>query len=271
MSFVLALTLAMYFMSGAFGLAFSVKRKAKLFRVAALVTLTVGVVTNTLWIIVRWHEAGFPPFAELYGCLVLLALCVGLVSLSLELALGIRFIGGLSSLAAAGVLIFSVFYRGEARPLMPALQSPYFAPHVLAYFIAYGALSVAGLASLMFIVVRLLRKASQAKGDRLLKGLETWIFRSAQIGLPFLTFGLVLGAFWAQAAWGDYWSWDPKEVWALITWLLVVWWFLLWVTGRRGVLVSVLMIVVVGALYFTLLGNHLLPTAQQSLHVYVQP
>jgi len=136
MSFLLALSLAMYFMSGAFGIAFSVRGRARLFHVAALVTLGIGVVTNTVWIVSRWHAAGFPPFAELYGCLVLLALCVGLVSLSLELTLGIRFIGGLSSLVAAGLLVFSLRYVGGVRPLQPALQSPFFAPHVLAYFFA---------------------------------------------------------------------------------------------------------------------------------------
>ena len=293
MGFVLGLTLAMYLLSGALSIASSVKQTVRLLRLVALLTLAVGVVANTLWIVMRWHAAGFPPFAEMYGCLVLLALCVGLVSLSLEVTLGIRFVGGLGSLAAAGLLVFSLRHVGEVKPLVPALQSPFFAPHVLAYFIAYGALSVAGLAALLYPLPRLgvpliavplcalpltglplvaaIGSAVQRRREQLLAGIETWMDRSVQIGLPFLTLGLVLGAFWAQAAWGDYWSWDPKEVWALITWLLVVAWFHLRTTGRRGVLTAVLMLVIVSALYFTLLGNHLLPTARQSLHVYTQP
>lgn len=269
MSFVLALALAMYFMAGMLSLGFSVKRHVRFYRLTSLGILAAGLVANVLWIVMKWHSVGHPPFAELYGCIVLLAACVGVVSLSLELSLGVRFIGGLSSLAAAGILMFSVRYLGETRPLPPALQSPYFAPHVLSYFIAYGGLSVAALASLLLLVIRL---AGRRGGDgAFLKGVQTWIWRSAQIGFPFLTLGLVLGAFWAQAAYADYWHWDPKEVWALVTWLLVAAWFHLWTTGRRGVLPAVVMIVAVGALYFTMLGLHLLPTAEQSLHVYVEP
>lgn len=271
MSFVLSLTLAMYFMSGVFAAAFSVKRKVRLFHISALSALAVGVVANTLWIVARWHSAGHPPFTGLHGCLVLLALCVGVVSLSLHLLLGVRLVGGLSSLAAAGILVFSVRYLGVTRPLPPDLQSPFFAPHVLGYFIAYGALSVAGLASVVLLVAKLLRRPSAADGERFRGDLEKWIARSARIGFPFLTLGLILGAFWAQAAWGDYWSWDPKEVWGLITWLLLTVWFHLRRTGHRGALPAVVMIVVVGALYFTLVGNHLLPTAGQSLHIYTQP
>jgi len=273
MSFVLSLTLAMYVMSGMLSLAHSVRRRVRLFRVSALAVLAVGVVVNLLWVMTRWQSAGFPPFAELYGCLVLLALCVGVVSLSLELLVDVRFVGALSSLAAAGVLVFSVRYLGETRPLPPALQSPYFAPHVLSYFIAYGALSVAGLASLVLLVARLfgVGAPSADEGRRFLEGVEAWIDRSAQIGLPFLTLGLILGGFWAQAAYTDYWSWDPKEVWALITWLLVVAWFHLRMSSRRPVLHAALMLVAVAALYFTLLGMGLLPTAEQSVHTYTQP
>jgi len=271
MSFLLALALALYFVSGTLSLAHSVRRGVSLFRWSSLGALAAGVIATALWIVTSWHSAGHPPFAELHGCLVLLALCVGMVSLSIELLEDVRFVGGLSSLVAAGVLIVRVRYLGEVRELPPDLQSLYFAPHVLSYFIAYGALTVSGLAGLVLLVARLVGRPADSGHAGLLENVETWIFRSARIGFPFLTLGLVLGAFWAQAAYTDYWSWDPKEVWALITWLLVAVWFHLWTTGRRGVLPAAVMVLAVGALYFTLFGMGLLPTAGQSVHTYSQP
>jgi ABC-type transport system involved in cytochrome c biogenesis permease subunit len=218
--------------------------------------------------VARWHDLGHPPFADLYECFVLLAWCVALVSMTLEIAGGVRFLGGLSSLAAAGLLVAGLRFVGEARPLPPALRSPYFAPHVVSYFVAYGALTVAALAAVLLIVARAMRKTGPGP---IFPGLETWVGRAGRIGFPFLTLGLVLGAFWGQAAWGDWWSWDPKEVWALITWLLVAAWFHLWRRGSRGPAVLALLVVAVGAMYFTLFGVNYLPTAEQSIHLYATP
>ena len=263
MSFLVSLALACYFMSGMLSLANSLRkteRDVALFRWPSMIALGAGLVANALWIVERWHALGFPPFAEIYGCFVLLALCVGVVAMALELALGIRFLGALSSLAAAALLIISLRFVGETRPLMPALQSAYFAPHVVSYFIAYGALTVSGLASLALL--------AQKSDGRAFAESQAWARRSAQIGFPFLTLGMVLGALWAQAAYTDYWGWDPKEVWALVTWLLIAAWFHLQATGRRGKLAAGLMIIAVAAMYFTLFGVGLLPTSSQSLHVY---
>jgi cytochrome c-type biogenesis protein CcsB len=54
----------------------------------------------------------------------------------------------------------------------------------------------------------------------LLYQLDLWSYRTIGIGFPFLTLGIISGAVWANEAWGSYWSWDPKETWALITWIL---------------------------------------------------
>ena len=258
MKVMLAISAGAYLMSGVLGLAFSVRRKAAVLRLASLGALGVGVASNTLWLVEAWWRLGHPPLADLFGCLALLALCVALVSLSLEISMGIRFVGALSALGACGALVATVWVDASSRPLPLILQSPWFAPHVLSYFIAYGALSVAGLAAIACLVKRDVASA--------------WMSKSVQIGFPFLTLGLVLGAFWAQDAYTDYWSWDPKEVWALITWLLfAAQLHLEGVLGRRGRLSAALVLVALGALYFTLLGLHLLPTARQGLHTYSGP
>jgi len=264
------LTMGLYGLSGLLNLGHSMRRKYRFLRWAALALLGAGLLVNAVWLMNAWHELGHPPFSENFGCLVLLAMCVAVVSLSLDVTVNIRFLGGLTTLTAGGVLVFGARFVGEVRPLMPALQSVYFAPHVLGYFIAYGALSVSAVASAVLLVVRLLQVLRVPTGAGFLDGVRAWIERSALIGMPFLTLGIVLGALWAQASGGDYWSWDPKEVWALITWLFVVAWFHLWRIRSRGVLSAVVMLVAVGALYFTFLGLGLLPTAGGSYHLYTK-
>ena len=92
--------------------------------------------------------------------------------------------------------------------LMPALQSPLFVPHVVVYLLAYAVLGLsAGVAAW-----RLFRREDDLDLP----------FRLVHAGLPLLTLGLCMGAVWAKEAWGHYWAWDPKETWALLTWIAYV-------------------------------------------------
>ena len=96
----------------------------------------------------------------------------------------------------------------HSKTLMPALQSPWFAPHVIVYMFAYALL---GAAVVMAVYLLVRQRWSQQ---------ETEITDNlVYVGLAFLTFGMLFGALWAKEAWGHYWSWDPKETWAAITWL----------------------------------------------------
>ena len=97
--------------------------------------------------------------------------------------------------------------------LVPALQSPWFTPHVLAYVVCY---SLMGVAAVMAIYQLLRPKRLSYESERLEQG---WADNLVYVGLIFMTFGMMFGAFWAKEAWGHYWTWDPKETWAAITWL----------------------------------------------------
>ncbi|MBQ5365583.1 MAG: cytochrome c biogenesis protein CcsA [Spirochaetales bacterium] len=98
----------------------------------------------------------------------------------------------------------------HTKSLMPALQSPWFAPHVIVYMFSYGML---GAATIMALYVLIFKKDD-------VTARETSITDNlVATGLAFLTFGMLFGALWAQEAWGTYWAWDPKETWAAITWL----------------------------------------------------
>ena len=96
------------------------------------------------------------------------------------------------------------------KTLMPALQSPWFAPHVIVYMFAYAVL---GAAAVMAIYLLFFKKSG-------IDAVELNITDNlVHVGLAFLTIGMLFGALWAKEAWGHYWTWDPKETWAAITWL----------------------------------------------------
>ena len=97
----------------------------------------------------------------------------------------------------------------HSKTLMPALQSPWFAPHVIVYMFAYALL---GAATLMAVYLLFFKKSAD---EREMNTTDNLVY----VGLAFLTFGMLFGALWAKVAWGYYWAWDPKETWAAITWL----------------------------------------------------
>lgn len=104
------------------------------------------------------------------------------------------------------------------RHLMPALQSYWLQVHVATAMIAYSAFLISfGLAIMVLLSEWLPGLAVRLPEERSLSG---WMSKAASIGFVFETAMLLTGSVWAQYAWGSYWSWDPKETWALITWLV---------------------------------------------------
>ena len=109
----------------------------------------------------------------------------------------------------------------HSKTLMPALQSPWFAPHVIVYMFSYAML---GAATVMAIYLLLKKYRESIEKD--MDVTDNLVY----VGLAFLTFGMLFGALWAKEAWGHYWAWDPKETWAAITWLC----YLLYILFRRA-------------------------------------
>ncbi len=97
----------------------------------------------------------------------------------------------------------------HSKTLMPALQSPWFAPHVIVYMFAYAVL---GASAVMALYLLFFKKTDV--GDEY-ETTDNLVY----VGLAFMTVGMLFGALWAKEAWGHYWSWDPKETWAAITWM----------------------------------------------------
>ena len=99
----------------------------------------------------------------------------------------------------------------HSKSLMPALQSVWFVPHVIVYMFAYAMMGAVTLFAL-WLWLRPSRRVPTAQEMGVCDNL-------VRIGWAFLTLGMVMGALWAKQAWGDYWTWDPKETWAAATWL----------------------------------------------------
>ncbi|QEL57388.1 c-type cytochrome biogenesis protein CcsB [Chromobacterium paludis] len=193
---------------------------------------------------VRWYESyliapdvGHIPVSNLYEVFVLFTLITSLMYLYYEARFAARQAGALVLLvisAAVGFILWYSFDRKahEIQPLIPALQSWWMKIHVPANFVGYGAFSLAA----MLGVGELLSLKGWLK-DRLPSAevLDEMMYKAISVGFLFFTIATILGAMWAADAWGGYWSWDPKETWALIVWLnYAAWLHIRLVKGWRG-------------------------------------
>lgn len=149
------------------------------------------------------------------------------------------------------------------KNLMPALQSVWFVPHVSAYMISYALLGVSCLLAIKCLVN--LCSSREVQASATYEHLHSLVYR----GFAFLMIGLVLGALWGKEAWGQYWAWDPKETWALITLII----YLLYIHCRQLLMRSpkvalLLLLIAFASLLITWKGVNYLSSAQQSKHRY---
>ena len=147
------------------------------------------------------------------------------------------------------------------QALMPALQSPWFIPHVTIYMFSYSLLRC----SFIIAVYSLIRRNGMQEEDKMLKSADTLVY----IGTAFLTLGMLSGSIWAKQAWGHYWGWDLKEVWALITWLCYILYIHLRILRKGEAKVWwILLIFAFACLQMCWWGVNLLPAAENSMHTY---
>ncbi len=233
--------------------------------------LLAGLAVNVYQLMERWSHTDQPPFRSLYETLVLLAACVALVYLVIELVYRTRILGLPSAIACVMTMAYAVVREDkDVVNLPPALQSGWFVPHVVIYFFGYGALFVATGAAFIYLIRQ---KPFSLKRPDLIPGetmdMQTLFDGSVRFGFALLTVGLLIACAWAHDAWGNYWGWDPKETWALITWFFFgIYLHLYHITGWRGKRLAWMVLVGFAAVAFTYLGMHLLPSADQSIHVY---
>jgi cytochrome c-type biogenesis protein CcsB len=204
----------------------------------------VAVVMGLVGMFVRWHESyligldvGYIPISNLYEVFILFCWMTALFYLYYEAQYKTYQLGAFVLtviLAAVGFLFWYTVARDAANilPLVPALQSWWMKIHVPANFVGYGTFSLAAMVGVAYLC-----KAHGYGVSRLpsLEGLDDVMYKAISIGFAFFTVATILGALWAAEAWGGYWSWDPKETWALIVWLnYAAWLHMRLMKGLRG-------------------------------------
>ncbi len=244
---------------------------------AATALLATALALNAALIAGRYLEAGRAPFKSLFESLVFFAFTTGLVYLVMERLYRTRVFGAIAALMSLGCLLYALgSWDAEIVKLPPALQSGWFVPHVVVYFIGYGAVAFAtGVAVVQLLASRIpaVARLVSLRAGTVLSGapldLDRISYDAIRFGFILLTVGLLVGSVWAKSAWGDFWVWDPKENWSLVTWLVYgAYLHLRKVRGWRGDRAAWLAIVGFAVVLFTYLGMSVLPTAEESAHVY---
>ena len=203
----------------------------------------------------RWIVAGYFPLSNLYESLLFLVWTLLIISLYIENKTKSKLIGSITTPVALLINGFANLTLSpemqKSSPLVPSLQSNWLMMHVSMMLLSYATLIMGSLLSILFLVISQYKEVdltlinnsslpfynvmvdyyetkfisssdqiSKFGRLKLLQSLDNWSYRVIGLGFPFLTIGIISGGVWANEAWGSYWSWDPKETWALITWLV---------------------------------------------------
>nr|YP_010904231.1 heme attachment to plastid cytochrome c [Catenella fusiformis]WCH57482.1 heme attachment to plastid cytochrome c [Catenella fusiformis] len=211
-------------------------------------------------LLIRWISNAYFPLSNLYESLIFLTWGLTLIHLILEKENNSKLIGAINIPISLFIIAFTSFAlppeMKAARPLVPALRSNWLMMHVSIMMISYATLIVGSLLSILFLIIfktntyKLNKQSSHEQighyhdlstsilhkrniinvNNRnnyfmfnklnILQNIDYLSYRVIGLGFPLLTIGIIAGAVWANEAWGSYWSWDPKETWALITWLI---------------------------------------------------
>lgn len=225
---------ALAFLVFAYELAWSIRlgeerttlaRRQKVIRIAQALTilyfliLFAGVVTRGL-------SAGRAPWGNMYEFSITGALAFTFAYLVASLKYEVQWLGILitfASLLTLGTAVTLLYV--PSAPLVPALKSPWLVIHVSAAIISGGVFLLANcIAAAYLILEQMEKKRAGARPEwamRLpkLETLDQLSYRLVVLVFPLWTFAIIAGAIWAEAAWGRYWGWDPKETWSFITWV----------------------------------------------------
>ncbi len=234
--------------------------KAKSIRPAATVSC-VGSVIFLAYIVMMWIWLERPPMRTMGETRLWYSFFLSLAGLAVFVRWRYRWILSFSTMMSVVFICINLFKPEiHSKSLMPALQSVWFVPHVIVYMFAYAMMGAVTL----FALYLWFRRSKQPSTEEL--GVCDNLVR---IGWAFLTLGMVMGALWAKQAWGDYWTWDPKETWAAATWLSYLLYLHLRPHIKDNNLTFALIIFSFLLLQMCWYGINFLPSAQgMSVHTY---
>jgi len=249
----------------------ALRRRVELFgRIGVSLTM-IGFLLSAAGVVLRGLAAGRAPWGNMFEFTVSAMLFIVAVYLVMVAKAGMRWLGlPITLLAAVGNgLAVTVFYVAVA-PLVPALHSVWFLIHIVAAAVSGAAFNVGGVASILYLV----KKRAEDRGA--VRGYLAWLpttkridiiaYRFHAFAFPLWTFTVAAGAIWAEYAWGRYWGWDPKETWALVTWVIYACYLHARSTaGWKGRKAAVVAIIGLASFWFNFIGINLLVSG---LHSY---
>jgi cytochrome c-type biogenesis protein CcsB len=203
------------------------------------------------------------PWGNMYEFSLTGTLVVSVTYLALLRRYDVRWLGPVVTGFAVVILMLAVLLLYvPAGPLVPALNSYWLVIHVIAAIVATGAFTVGGMASVLFLVKQRAERRDSARSTGYVARLphssvlDRVAYRMHAFGFPIWTFAaLVAGPIWAEYAWGRYWGWDPKEVWAFITWVVYAAYLHARATaGWKGRAAAVIALVGLATLLFNFVG-----------------
>ena len=236
------------------------RERADLFGRIGVALTVVAVAVHVVAMVARGMAAGRVPWGNMYEFTLTATCFVGIGYLVFYKRFKLAWLGPIVTSFILITLMADVLLLFEGVvPLRDALDSPWLVIHVVAAIIATGAFTLGGMASAMYLVKD--RWPNTRPGGYLsrlpsLEGLDRVAYRTQAFAFPIWTFAaLIAGPIWADHAWGRYWNWDPKEVWAFITWVVYAAYLHARVTaGWRGRSAAILALIGLATLWFNFIG-----------------
>jgi len=259
-----------YLFGTIFFLFYLIKPRKQIAQVALFVTIA-AFFLHTFLLAYRCLTLSYFPVTDLHQSFFFFAWSIVGVFIIVNAKYKIPVLGSFVTPLAAIFLTFSAsIFTKEPIPIPPALRSFWLPIHSTFAFMGEAIFALAFCVGIMYLIQenQIKRKKWTAFFYRLpsLQTLDDLNYLCLSLGFPLLTLGIITGSIWAEYAWGSYWSWDPKETWALITWFI----YAALLHGRlnigwRGKRAATFSIIGFGAVLFTFLGvNILIP----GLHSY---
>ncbi|MBI5047443.1 MAG: c-type cytochrome biogenesis protein CcsB [Deltaproteobacteria bacterium] len=217
------ITVTLYLSATFISIAYLILRNDKIIGVANK-TILIGFAFHTLTVISRWVEAGRAPFANLHEVFSLFSWMLVVIYLLIHLRYRLTALGAFVAPFAFLLLITASLLPKEIIPLAPSLVSYWLPIHVGLAFLGNAFFAMTFLFGIMYLIQERYLKSKKVGGLYFLLPsldiLDEISYKCLTFGFPLLTLAMFTGAIWAEYTWGSYWSWEPRQIWSLITWFL---------------------------------------------------
>ena len=255
-------TLVAYFVATALQFSAIAFKRESIGKSAWLMFLA-AVIAHTVYIVIRGIMAKRVPLSNQFEFSTAFAWGVAVLLVLLHFRVKADWLNAIAMPMTFMILSYAALQPREITDLMPALRSRWFVFHIGSAVISYSAFVIAGCIGLRYILVN---KKGREEDSLKLRQMDWLSYRLVALGVLMLTVTILTGAIWAEQAWSAFWTWDPKEVWALITWIIYIVYLHLRLRGKKqGTAMAWYVLIAVPVVLFTFAGVN---TLMSGMHAY---